>query len=110
MQGKEDQGSQALKTGGVIAAVNALLYPFYWADRRLGVTATIVASLSALYALHEVGKAKRPDENAAPNAGTFFAPKRDSSDAIDNAFQNIVTGGAAVCDQFSGAASTSPKQ
>lgn len=97
MEGTENQGDKIKKTGYLLAALNLILWPIYYADSKIGVSASIALTVGSLFALHEVGKQRRPVENAAVNVRNFFAPATGDSGAnIANAVENIAEGGAAV--------------
>ena len=110
MQSKEDKElEEAKKTGILLGVGNLLLWPVYYADSRWGVVASVAASAAALYGLHELGKSRRSD-NPLNQANNFFAQQTGaSSNSIDNAFKNLVHGGAAVYDEITHP-STSPKK
>lgn len=97
MEGTENQGDKTKKTGYLLAAINIILWPIYYANSNTGVCASLALTVGSLFALHEVGKQRRPVENAAVNIRNFFAPATgDSGVNIANAVDNIVEGGAAV--------------
>ncbi len=89
------------KTGVLVAVGNMLLAPLYWADTKLGLTATIAGTAALLYGAHEVGKKRRPIENAANNVNSFFGSKTgDKSTEVENLIANIVVGGGAIFDEI----------
>lgn len=95
------------QTGIILAAANVLLWPFYYADKKLGITASIVVTLGAVYAMHEMGKERRPVENTMQKAHAFFSPATPST-AIDNGYKNVIAGGAAICEELSKGTSARP--
>lgn len=87
------------KAGAVLGVANLLLAPFYWADSRWGLFASIGLTSVAVYGLHEIGKERRPVPNAINTANRFFPQGGPPGSEIDNAFKNVVEGGVAVFDQ-----------
>lgn len=89
------------KTGVLIGTLNLALFPLYWADSKLGVSAALLGTAALLYSAHEVGKNRRPVENAVSKAGSFFAGKTGAKGSeLENAMTNIAVGGAALFDQI----------
>ncbi len=100
----DEESTQLKQTGTLLGIGNAILWPLYYLDNRLGVTATVVATVAMVYAFHEEGK----KENASSNRQvSFFTPPKTQSGQIEEAFNNILAGGAKVCDSITG---TSPKK
>lgn len=88
------------KTGTLLSLANMLLASLYWADTRLGLSATILGTAAFLYGAHEIGKNRRPIENATNRANSFFGAKTgDQSTEMHNALANIAAGGAAMFDE-----------
>lgn len=90
----------AKKAGVILGAANLVLWPFYYASSKAGAIASLVVTLGAVKACHDVGAKRRPVENFANNANGFFG---GSSTEIGNALQNVVAGGAALYDELGGA-------
>ncbi|CAM3018970.1 Uncharacterised protein [Legionella steigerwaltii] len=89
------------KTGALVALGNTVLAPLYWVDAKLGLTAAIVATGAFLYGAHEIGKKRRPLQNAGNSLNTFFGGQTgDKSNEVHNALANIATGGAAIFDEI----------
>ncbi|CZH12351.1 hypothetical protein [Legionella pneumophila] len=93
----EPSGEELKKAGIVVGITNLLLWPFYYADSRWGLFASIFATSAVLYASHEVGEGKRPVENSVARLG-LFQQHGTSNAEIENAFNNTVTGAAAIYD------------
>lgn len=88
------------KTGTLISLGNLLLAPLYWADSRIGISATILGTAAFLYGAHEVGKNRRPEANTVNRLNSFFGAKTgDQSTEVQNALANIAVGGAAIFDE-----------
>ena len=101
MPGNEIATDDAGKTGTLLSLGNLILAPLYWADTRLGLSASILATAAFLYGAHEVGKNRRPLENATNRANSFFGAKTgDKSTEVENALANIAVGGAAMFDEL----------
>jgi len=94
----EQEVSQLKQTGVLFVIGNALVAPFYAVDNRLGVTASVVATLAMVFAFHEEGKKER----AKTRAG-FFSSPAPSDSGIEGAFNNVLAGAEKVSDQFTGA-------
>lgn len=101
MPKKNDPSGEELKKAGMLVGItNLLLWPFYYADSKLGLVASITATFALLYASHQVGENRRPVENALTRIGPFFQQNGSSGSEIENAFNNTVTGAAALYDQI----------
>lgn len=90
----KEESTQLKQAGMVLAGANLLLWPFYWADRRVGVAASLLVSAGALYGMHQIGEKKEKENNNY----TFFPPK--PKDPLDAGFDKILAGGAAVYEHF----------
>ncbi|WP_454785894.1 hypothetical protein [Legionella sp. WA2024007413] len=89
------------KTGTLIALGNTILAPLYWVDAKLGLTTAIIGTGVFLYGAHEIGKKRRPIQNGVNNLNSFFGGNTgDKSTEVENAFANIVVGGAAMFDEI----------
>ena len=99
---QQQEELQALKTGGLVVTATIATLALSPTDNKLGLLAGTLALLG--YFFHEKGKNLRPVENATHNATSFFAPvlpnASPKSDAMENAVQNIVVGGAKTCDEL----------
>lgn len=85
----------------VLGLVNLLASPLYFFDARLGLTASIALTATALHKFNEIGKARRPGSNLINRANNFLAPYTgDSNTDWDNTVRNVVNGGDAVCTQI----------
>lgn len=99
MQGKEKETQQLQQTGVLLAAANLLLWPFYWADSKLGVAATVVTTLTAVGVLHKIGKEEQASASTNRNS-LFHHPQAE--DPIKEAFDNVLSGAEKVTALLSG--------
>lgn len=99
---KEGQSQEKVqKTGLLMGLVNLIVSPLYIVDSKMGLTVAIAANAAVLYQLHELGKSRRPGSNAINKIKTFFSSQTDTnSSEVNNAFRNIINGGAAVHDEL----------
>jgi hypothetical protein len=95
---RENEGQQLQQTGLLLGAANLLLWPFYWADRRLGVTASVITTLAAVGILHQIGKEEQA--SVSTNRNTWFHHKPE--DPIKDAFDNVLTGAEKVSGLLTG--------
>ena len=89
-----DEAKKLQQTGTLLAVSNALLWPLYYVDKKLGVSASVVATLIAVGVLHQMGKNEQAKSRAGTNANALFSSKPD--DPIKEAFDNVLAGGAKV--------------
>ena len=87
-----DEINKLKQTGTLLTIGNVLLWPFYYADKKLGVAASVIATLAAVGLLHHIGK----KEQARANSNTFFTQKTE--DPMQEGFDNILAGGAKVSE------------
>lgn len=90
--------NKAQKTAQLLGVANLMLSPLYFVDLRIA----IVTNAAALYYLHELGKSRRLGSNLLHQAHTFFSSQTHArSLGLNNAFRNLINGGAAVYDKVS---------
>ena len=105
MPREEKINQKALKTGVLVGGVNLMLLPLYLYDSQLSFIVSCVTTVGMLYTFHEIGESRRPGSNALSGIGSFFcsnigAHAQAKNMKADNAFRNIINGGAATYDQF----------
>jgi hypothetical protein len=96
MPGPVNENEQLKQTSIILAGVNVLLWPFYWADSKLGVIASLVTTVAMIGFFHEVGKQQKSTTTNTVN--NFFLPQTDKP--IKSAFKNIIEGGSVVCNEL----------
>lgn len=89
----ETEEEKLKQTGLLLGAANLLLWPFYYADARLGASASVVTSIAMLGLFHEVGKERR---EVRLNNNTLFSQEGP----IQKTVANILEGGATFRDEL----------
>jgi hypothetical protein len=101
MPGEQTQAEDVGKTGVLVGLGLLFCAVLNKADERVGLSAAVLGLGAFLYGAHEVGKDKRPVDNAINRANSIFGSKTgDKSTEVQNALSNIVVGGGAIFDQI----------
>lgn len=96
MPGNELENEQLKQTGILLAGVNLLLWPFYYADTKLGVTASLLTTAAMIGLFHEVGK--KQTKTTTNTINNFFSPQTRTP--IETTFNNVIEGASVVCSEL----------
>lgn len=90
MPGNENQDKgEVEKTLGLVAIANLLVSPLYWANEKLGLAASLVATAAVLKKCYDEGAANRP-------RNSFW--KSSSAGSADNIGRTITAGAVTIVD------------
>lgn len=89
---------KATKTVFLLGVLNLCMAPLL-SNSSTGLLLMMIVNGSVITHLHSLGKKRRPASNALAAANSLFMDKADRElNEIENAFRNIINGGAAVHD------------
>ena len=93
---------KATKTVFLLGVLNLCIAPFL-SSSTTGLLMLAFINGSVITHLHGIGKKRRPASNAIAAANSFFMDRADRElNDVENAFRNIINGGAAVHDDILG--------
>lgn len=101
---------KAIKSFVVLGVTNLVVEGLgYLSQTNLGLIGSLALNGVLLYSMHELGRRRRPGANLRTRAGSFFASVIDApSSDLENAFRNIINGGAAMYDEVAEACENRP--
>lgn len=97
MPGKDQELSDAQKTGILLLIGNTLLWPVYYISGRAGVAISVVVSATAIWGMHKTGEETNPVNKAKATVSTFFE-EPDINKQLDRNMKQVTRGGAELFD------------
>lgn len=100
MLSRDNPETKTLKTLIVFGCANLLLTPLTLIDSNYWLISSVLVNAFLLRELHSLGKSRRPGSNLLSNTNNFFSSHiTGNSSQTENAFRNVINGGAAVHDE-----------